>query len=149
MKTVQKILLEYEPEKRNLLSVLREINSEFGYISEKSAKVVADYFELPMSQVFETASFYDLLETREVSGIDIEVCFGGGCCISGSGKIIKEIEKIFGIKEGDMASKKIRLRKMSCVGMCDEGPVVKINGKIYTKVDKNKLEKIIAEVAIL
>jgi len=46
MKTTEKILLNYDPEKENLLPVLKEISSFFGFISEKNAQKIADYFSV-------------------------------------------------------------------------------------------------------
>lgn len=144
-KSVEKILLGFDPNKKNLLPALREINSEWQFISEENARKTAEYFEIPLSEVFETASFYDLIKTEDFRGTSIEVCFGNNCCVSGSKEVIGEIEKYLGIREGDESDPRFRLRKMSCVGMCGSGPVVKIKDKLYTKVAKEDVSDILKE----
>ena len=42
--TSGKILLEFDPEKRNLLPALKKISAAFGYVSENNAQKIADYF---------------------------------------------------------------------------------------------------------
>lgn len=37
------------------------------------------------------------------------------------------------------------LKECECLGQC-KGPVVKVNGKIYTKVDEDKVESILNEL---
>lgn len=146
-KEIENILTGFDPEKENLLPVLKAISSERGAVSRGIARKVADYFSLPISQVFETASFYDLLETEEYPGILIEVCSGGDCCLPGSDDLIGEIENILKIREGDVSDPRFRLRKMSCVALCHEGPVVRIGKEIHTRMDKEKIREILSQYA--
>ena len=145
--TVEKILLAFDPEVNNLLSVLKKISAVFGHISEKDAQKVADYFELSLAKVYETASFYDLVRTKKPARLTIEVCSGGDCTISGSAEVIKEIENYYRIKAGDGFNPKVRLEKISCLGRCAEGPVMVVNGKVYEKVTASGVHRILAEWA--
>jgi NADH-quinone oxidoreductase subunit E len=143
--TVEKILLEFDPEAENLLAVLKKINAIFGYISEKDANKLAEYFELPLSKVYEVASFYDLVETRKPANLEIRVCSGGDCSLGGSTQIIREIENYFRIRAGDEFHLKVRLKKISCLGRCGEGPIVIVNGKVYEKITVSSVHRILEE----
>lgn len=143
MKTVEKILLEFDPKAENLLLALKKISAAFGYISEKEAQKVASYFNFSLTQVFETASFYDLIKTRKQPPLVIKVCSGTNCTFDGCQKIIKEIEHFFHIKEGDEFNPKVKLETMSCLGRCGEGPVVVINGNVYTRVTTSGVDDIL------
>ena len=145
--TVEKILLEYDPEAQNLLPVLRKISAYFGYVSEENAQKVADYFELSLAKVYEVASFYDLLETKVQANLEIKVCSGGDCVLSGSVGIIREVENYFRIKAGDENNPKVRLEKISCLGRCGDGPIVVVNGKVYENVTESSVHKILEEWA--
>ena len=145
--TIEKILLEFDPEAKNLLLALKKINASFGYISEADAGKVADYFELPLAKVYETASFYDLIETKKTANLEIKVCSGGDCVLGNSAEIIREIENYFRIKAGDEFHPKVRLEKISCLGRCAEGPIVVVNGKAYEKVTKSSIYEILDKYA--
>lgn len=145
--TIEKILLEFDPEAKNLLPALRKIGSSFGYISEADAGKVADYFELPLAKVYETASFYDLLSTKTRARLEIKVCSGGDCVLGNSVEIIREIENYFRIKAGDEFHPKVRLEKISCLGRCGEGPIMMVNGKVYEKVTKSSIYEILDKYA--
>ncbi|MDQ1284359.1 MAG: iron-hydrogenase subunit gamma [Patescibacteria group bacterium] len=145
MSTVEKILLEFEPETRNLLPVLKRISAAFGYVSQKDAQKAAKYFDLPLSRVYETVSFYDLINIKKQPELTIEVCSGTNCAVNGSFEIIREIENLFHVKAGDENNPRIKLEIISCLGQCGEGPVVVVNGKVYTKVTVSGVHGILKE----
>lgn len=143
MNTVEKILLEFDPKAEDLLPALKKISDNFGYVSEKDAEKVAEYFNLPLAQVFETASFYDLINVKKQPPLVIKVCSGANCTFDGCQKVIKEIENFFHIKEGDEFNPKVKLELMSCLGRCGEGPIVIVNGTVYTKVTTSGVDDIL------
>ena len=143
--TVEKILVGYDQEPRNLLPLLKKISATFGYISEKDAKKVAAYFELPLAKVSEVASFYDLIRIKKTASLEIKVCSGGDCCLGGASSVMQEIENYFRVKSGDEFNLKVHLEKMSCLGRCGEGPVVVVNGKVYEKVTVSGVHRILGE----
>ena len=143
--TPEKILLGYDPLLQNLLPALKAISAAFGYVSEIDAQKSADYFEIPLSKVYETATFYDLINTIKQPSLTIKVCFSTNCALSGSSAIIKEIEKHFHIKAEDENNPRIKLEIVSCMGMCGEGPIVVVNEKIYKQVTTDAVHGILTE----
>jgi NADH-quinone oxidoreductase subunit E len=143
-KAVEKILLEFDPEIKNLLSALKKISASFEFVNEADALKVSEYFQIPLSKVFETASFYDLIKTEKQPSLVVQICSGGNCVVENSYKILKEIENYLGVKAGDEFSPKIKIEMVSCLGQCGEGPVVIINGNIYTKVSIYDVDKILS-----
>ena len=141
--STEKILLEFDPEEKNLLPALKKISAVFGYVSEKESEKIAQYFSASLTQVFETASFYDLIEVKKQPVLVIKVCSGMNCTMDGSRKIVREIENFFRIKEGDEFNPKVRLEIMSCLGHCGEGPIVVINGNVYTRVTTSGIDDIL------
>lgn len=134
MITTEKILLELDPEINNLLPALKKISAHFGYVGEKDAQKVADYFSAPLSKVYEIATFYDLVKTKKEPDLVIQICSGTNCTVNNAFSIIREIENRFRIKAGDEFNHKVKLEIVSCLGQCGEGPIVVINGEIFTNV---------------
>lgn len=143
MITTEKILLEFDPQTNNLLPVLEKISAAFGYVAEQDAKKVAEYFSIPLSKVYETASFYDLIKTEKQPPLVIQICSSTNCAINNGFEILKEIEDYFKIKSGDDFNPEIKLETISCLGHCGEGPVVVINNKVFTRVTKSSIYGII------
>jgi NADH:ubiquinone oxidoreductase subunit E len=142
---IQKILLEFEPKPENLLRVLKEIQKDNKYISQNDCDQVAKYFSLPQARVFSLASFFDLLDTRQVKKTIIKVCSGGPCEMKKSFEIIRQIEMLLKIELGNDSHPKVRLETMSCLGLCDQGPVMMINEQVFEKMRPEMVDDIILD----
>jgi len=141
--TVEKILLEFDPEQKNLLPALKKIDAAFGYVGEEEASKTADYFSVPLSKVYETASFYDLVKTKKQPNLVIQVCSGANCAVKSSFKVIREIESQLRIKAGDDFNPKAKLEIISCLGQCGQGPVMVVNGNVFTRVTPSSVDDIL------
>lgn len=141
--TIEKILLDFDPEMKNLLPALKKISASFGYIDEIDAQKIAEYFSVPLSKIFETASFYDLIKTKKQPSLVIQVCSGANCAIESAYKIIREIENQLHIKAGDEFNPKAKLEVISCLGQCGSGPVVVVNGNVFTRVTTSSIDGIL------
>jgi len=144
-KNVEKILLEFDPEVKNLLPVLKKISTDLSYIDQVEAEKVSRYFSIPLAKVYETASFYDLIKTRKQPGLLIQVCSGANCAVKSAYKIIREIEDQLHIRSEDEFNSKIRLEVISCLGQCGSGPIVVINGKVFTSVSPDSISSILKD----
>lgn len=141
--TVEKILLGFDPEPQNILPVLKRISAAFGFIDETNAQKTADYFNVPMSKIFETATFYDLLKTKKEVPLEIQVCSGANCATKDAYKVIEKIERDLNIKAGDEFNPSVRLKIISCLGQCGNGPVVIINEDVYLRATPRKISEIL------
>ncbi len=141
--TIEKALLQFEPEKENLLPAIKKIQDEFGFVSKESIEACADYFYIKPSAVYSAASFYDQINFQKPASIIIQVCDGANCSIKKAEAVIEEIEKFTGIKVGDEFDQNIRIKRESCFGLCTQGPIMKVNGVIFEKVDPKKVDDIL------
>ena len=144
-KTAEKILLEFDPITENILPALKEISAAFDYISGENAEKIADYFSVPLTKIYETASFYDLIKIKKQPPLVIQICSSANCALNNSLKIVREIENIFKIKAKDENNPKVKLKIISCLGRCGEGPIVVINDKVYTSVSVSSIHEILKE----
>lgn len=140
-----KILLEFNPKEKNILPAIKKICETFGYIGKKDAAFTAEYFSVPLSQIYEVASFYDHTKTEKPAKIVIQVCDSANCMMGGAFDIVREIENTLRIKEGDKSNSKIRLEAVGCLGRCGEGPIIVVNGKVYEKVSRDSAHEILGE----
>jgi NADH-quinone oxidoreductase subunit E len=153
--SLQKILLKFEPKPENLLAVLKEIQKENGGIEKKECEAVAQYFSLPLARVFSAASFFDQLKTKkparnashsDASGESkkiIKICSGGPCLGEKSMEVARQIEMLLKIELENDAHPKYKLELMSCVGLCDRGPVMMIDDQIFENVKPETVDDII------
>ena len=141
---IQKTLLKFEPKLENLIGVLKEIQKENGCVGKKECEKVAKYFSLPLARVYSAASFFDQLKTKKESKKIIKICSGGPCLGEKSMEVARQIEMLLKIELENDAHPKYKLELMSCAGLCDQGPVVEIDGQVFERVKPETVDDIIA-----
>ena len=146
--SIQKLLLSFEPQLDNLLPLLKQVNFYFGGVSKDQVYLIAEYFKLTPARVYGVVTASDVLkEERESSAkpkLEILVCDSPHCQSHGGGKIIKEIENYLNIKAERRFNPKVFLKRTSCMGHCDQGPVMMVNGILYTRVRPEKVDDILS-----
>ena len=145
MQEIEKILDQYPFVQRdNLIPILQEIQNAFGYISEEAIVKVGNYLKMPTSKIYGLATFYNQFYFTPKGRYHIKICNGTSCHVNGNSLIIKEIEKILGIKDGENTKDNgFSLELTSCMGVCGMGPVMAINDKYYTCLTVKKVKTII------
>lgn len=141
--SVEKILLDFDPTPINILPVLKKISATFDFVSQEDARKVADYFQVPLTRIFQTASFYDLLKTEKGSTVEIQVCSGANCATKDACRVVAEIEKQLHVRAGDRFNPKVRLKVVSCLGQCGSGPVLIVNGTVFLRVSPSEVDDIL------
>lgn len=140
---IQKILTTFEPKKENLLGAIREVNKEYGYVSEDAVKALSKHFGMKPAGVYSAASFYGHINIKPPSDLVIRVCDGANCDAKQAEQIIEEIEYFFGLKEGDEFNPKVRIERESCLGLCEVGPVMIVNGTVFERMTPQRVDEIL------
>lgn len=142
MKKIDDLLKEFPDLGRdNLIPILQATQDEFGYLSEESLKKISAAVKLPASKIYGLSTFYNQFRFSPPGKFHIRVCNGTTCHMNESGQILKEIQKILGIKDGETSRDGFfSLEVLSCIGACGQSPVISINGKYFEQVSKEKLK---------
>ncbi|MFH1183013.1 MAG: NAD(P)H-dependent oxidoreductase subunit E [Candidatus Moraniibacteriota bacterium] len=141
--TIQKILLSFDPEKRNVLPALKKINKVFGYISQENVYKIAQYFSKSPAEVFSTVSFYDDLRYTPPPSVQIKLCMSVPCELDGASQVMQEIENFLGAKADRDKTPKLEINSTSCHGRCQRGPVMVVNENVYEQVKPEMVDDIL------
>ncbi len=141
--SIQKILLNFDPEPENLLPAIKKIQKEHKYISKSDCGEIADYFSLPPARIFSLASFFDEVNVRKTGKKTIKVCSGGPCLSEESSEVVRQIELLLKIEAENDAHPKWKLEYVSCLGLCDRGPIIEIDGNVFEQVKPEMVDDII------
>jgi NADH-quinone oxidoreductase subunit E len=116
-----------------------------GFLTPELMNAVAAYLDLPPVQVYEVASFYSMFETEKVGRNCVAVCTNICCMVRGSEKIIKHIEKKYGIQEGEStADGRIFLKQEEeCLAACTGAPMMMVNHRYYENLTPAKVDEIL------
>ena len=69
------------------------------------------------------------------------------CChMQGKDRVARQLETDLGIKFGETTPDgRFTLEWANCIGMCDLGPALLVNDRVYTQVTPNEVHQIIEE----
>ena len=142
---VEKILDKYPGARRDkLIPILQEIQNSYGYLTEDSIKRIGTHLKLPTSKIYGIATFYNQFSFIPRGKNHIRICHGSSCHVNGSEKLIRELEKLLQLKNGDTTKDGIfSLEVVACLGAGSRSPVIEVNDEFYSFTDLAGLRKII------
>ncbi|MFQ5867363.1 MAG: NADH-quinone oxidoreductase subunit NuoE [bacterium] len=141
---INRILSENKPKIESLVPILQDINIEYRYLPENMLKFVASKLNVPLSQVYNIATFYNAFSLIPRGKYIISVCLGTACHVRGGQKILERLERDLGIKSGETtADLNFSLEAVRCLGCCGLAPVVTVNEDLYGRMNQAKIPKII------
>lgn len=127
----------------NIITVLQQIQNEFGYVPEESVYWFAKRTDIPASKFYGVISFYSQFHLAPRGKNIVTVCAGTVCHVKGAPRIISKIQEDLKMKEDQDTTrdKQFTLERVNCVGACSIAPVVLINEKVLGKVTPSSMVK--------
>lgn len=141
---IEQLVEKYGSKRSSLLSILQDIQREHKYIPDFAQQEVARLLDIHPVEVFSVISFYAFLNTKPKGRNIIRLCQTISCDMQGKAAVAKAIERELGIKFGETSKdNKFTLEYANCVGMCDQGPAMIINERVYFKLTPEKAVEIL------
>jgi len=142
------ILKKYKHGKReDLIPLLQEIQEDLGYLSEEAIVRVGSFLGLSTTKIFGLATFYDKFRFIPAGKIQIRICHGTSCFLNGSQAIITKIKEETGVMPGQTTRDgNFSYEIVSCMGGCNNGPVINVNGEYYTHIKTEQLPELIKKL---
>jgi len=141
--TVSRVIRNYQRDKDMLIQILLDLQSMFGWLSQEVLTEVSEQLEVPVTQVYQIASYYKAFSLMPRGRHIIKVCLGTACQVRGSPRLLDTISAMLGMKPHE-TSKDMRftLETVNCLGCCAMGPVVVVDETYHTKPSPSDLRKI-------
>lgn len=139
-------LEQIPPEPGNLIKGLQLIQATLGFVSDSGIQAAAAYFNRPEADVEGVVSFYAQFKRTKPGKYQIAVCDGTACHLKGAVQVHEWLRQEIGIVPGECtADGRFSLETVACLGCCSLAPVLSINGRVFGKVDRKSLKKILEE----
>lgn len=127
-----------------LIPILQEVQRKHGQISDFAMQVVADQLDIHPVEVFSVVSFYSFLDFEPLGRFVIRLCRTIPCDMAGKDRVATQLENDLGIEFGETTPDgKFTLQWTNCLGMCDQGPALLINDRVFTRVTPDKVHEIL------
>jgi NADH:ubiquinone oxidoreductase subunit E len=142
-KKLEGIYDRYREQEGNLISILQDIESEFGYLREDAIDWFSERLDVPPARFYGVATFYAQFHLKPRGKNIITACSGTACHVKGSECLINSLLKELAIPSGEETSEdhKFTVEKVNCVGACSIAPVIIVNKAVHGKMSPDKLMK--------
>ena len=139
-------LTKYPPERKRsaLIPLLFVIQRERGYLDNPGVNFLAQFLNLEVTDVWETATFYSMFNLHKIGKYHIQVCKTLSCRIMGEPEITGHICDKLGIHVGETtADEKFTVSRVECLGSCGTAPMMQINFDYHEDLTIEKVDKIL------
>lgn len=141
------IISRYPVKRSALIPLLYLAQRDEGYVTEPAMKEIARLLGLTPSQVYETATFYTMLNLKKVGKFHIQVCKSLMCALVGSDTLVEWIKTALGIAPGESTRDGLfTLSTVECLAACGTGPMMQINDDYYERLTRDKVDRILADL---
>ncbi len=141
---IESLVEKYGNSRESLLPVLQDLQFKHGHISDFSQQEVARLLDIHPVEVYGVVSFYSFLSTQPKGKFIIRLCQTISCDLAGKDSIAKTLIRELGIGFGETSmDKKYSLEYINCMGMCDQGPAMLVNERVFTKLTPHNAVDII------
>ncbi|MFP4496785.1 MAG: NAD(P)H-dependent oxidoreductase subunit E [Vulcanimicrobiota bacterium] len=143
-KEVEELGKKYGSSRPALLPMLHTLQEKYGSISNEMMQDVAKKLNISPIEVYSTMSFYHFFKTEPKGKYVIYLCKSMSCDMVNKDRLARQFENELDIKFGETTKDGMfSLEYASCLGMCDQGPAVLINNKVFTKVKPQNVTELI------
>jgi NADH-quinone oxidoreductase E subunit len=128
----------------SLLSILKEVQSEYGYVSGEAMNEIAERLDISVADVYAVGTFYSFISTEPLGKNIVRICNSVPCYMKNNQAVIEAVEKALGIKAAETTPDgKFSIQLANCIGACDKAPAMMINDETYTDLTPNKIQEIV------
>jgi formate dehydrogenase subunit gamma len=123
-----------------LISALRAVQTEVGYLPTETDAAAATAFNLTRAEVKGVISFYSDFTRAPKGRTVIRLCAAEACQAQGGRALQNEVEKRFALTPGNTsASGDLTLEHVYCLGLCSAGPAATIDGALMANASADRI----------
>ena len=130
IKKIDYELTKYPVDQRQaaVMSALRIVQTERGWLSKESISEVAAYLRMPDIAALEVATFYNMYDLENVGKYKITICTNISCMLRDSDAIVNHLQAKLGVGFNEVtADGKFCLKEGECMGACGGAPLMMVN----------------------
>ena len=127
-----------------LMPIMQYAQEIYGYLPLEVQTVIAERLEIPIEEVYSTATFYSQFALNPLGRHKVSICLGTACYVKGSGLVLDKIMEILGIENGETTKDGMfSLDACRCVGACGLAPVMLVDDDVYGRITPKDVEGIL------
>lgn len=143
-KTVKDIIKKYDGDKTAMIAILQDVQEECRYLPKDALSLISKKMEVPLTRIYEIATFYNAFSLKPRGKYMVEVCLGTACHVQGAARLIDRLERDLAIPSGETTPDKMfTLEEVRCLGCCSLAPVIRIGADVHPYLTQDEIPKIL------
>ena len=146
-KEIEEVKKKFGDDRSAIMSILQVMQDKYGYLTDLIMQETAHALDLHPVEVEGVASFYSFFRTKGRRGkYIIRLCQTISCDMAGKTRVARQLENELGIKFGETTvDGMFTLEYTNCLGLCDQGPAIMVNDRLFSKITQDKVPILIDE----
>ncbi|MCL4395505.1 MAG: NAD(P)H-dependent oxidoreductase subunit E [Chloroflexi bacterium] len=126
---IRTLMAKYPDKRSAVMPALHLAQHQIGWLPDEAIADVADVIGLSKTEVGSVASFYTMYAREKPGEHTVFFCTDLPCALRGAEEMMEHIEHRLGCKAGQTSPDgKVTLREAECLGGCDHGPAMLVDG---------------------
>lgn len=140
------IIAQHGTEKKFLIPVIQDIQSEYRYLPPELLTYVAKKLGVGEAKAYSVATFYENFSFEAKGKYIIKVCDGTACHVRKSTAILNKLREELGLSAEKHTTDDMMftLETVSCLGACGLAPALTVNDKVHPAMTPEKVTELIA-----
>ena len=127
-----------------LLNMIKEEQTQNGYVSEEAMSHISQDLELPLGHVYGVTTFYSFLSTEPLGRHVIRICKSLPCFLQNGETVAASLQKELGIAPGETTTDgRFTFLLTNCIGACDQAPAMLVDDELHGNLTPSKIKKIL------
>jgi len=145
---ISKVVKRWKNKEGNLIMVLHQVQSLYGYVPRGAALEVANQLGVPLARIYEVITFYHLFKITPPGKHNISVCMGTACYLRGGSRLVDEFKKALNIEEEQTTPDgEFHLQIVRCIGCCGIAPAIVVDDEVHGSVKTEMVKGIMEGIA--
>jgi NADH-quinone oxidoreductase subunit E len=138
-------LAKYPVKRSAILPLMFIVQRERGgYLDPPGVAYLADRLGVRITDIWEVATFYSMINTEPVGRYHLQVCKTLSCKILGANDIARRCSERLGIKPGGTTEDGLfSLSEVECLGSCGTAPMMQVGFDYYENLTVEQVDEII------
>jgi len=143
---VNKTAEDYLYNESMLIQILLRLQKSFGWLPREMLSEVSKQLGVPLSQVYQVATFYKAFSLIPRGRHLIRICTGTSCKVRGAPTILDNLQRHLGIERGETTPDgRFSLETVNCLGCCALGPMMTVDGEYYGSLKLPNVKNILSK----
>lgn len=138
------ILGQFDDQRANLIPLLQDIQGKYFYLPQEVLSRVARKLRVPLTDVYQVATFYRCFSLVPRGRHQVQVCLGTACHVRGAPRVLDRILTDLKLgAPGTTRDRQFTVLTVRCVGCCGLAPVVRVDDKTHPHLTQAKVRGVL------